>query len=319
MKIWKILTSAIILISIIGTVLSKTRFTLKPQRYLEKPKIATTNLAADEIVHALLSAQGELHRWVGHSELATDPDYSHLSKEDIYAKTQNIAMVHSVESIFSVKPDLVIMASFNRKELIEQVKALGIDVLLLDRFDSFADIKANIEMIGEKIGAAKNAQSLIEDLDTRVENLKSKPLRLVNAQAPSFILFSESSVVMGKKTSLDSMISLLGGSLVPAELGIEGWGRLNDEALANAKPDFIISTLPLADEKSLVSHMKSFGAWRFVDSIKAERILMITHKDLLSISHHFVTGLESLHEKTQLALERTKVSFQQPSIKTKEN
>lgn len=317
MKIWKILTFTIVMISIIGIVLSKTRSSLKPRRYLEKPKVATTNLAADEIVHALLSEQGELNRWVGHSELATNPEYSHLSKEDIYAKTQNIAMVHSVESILSTKPDLVIMASFNRKELIEQVKALGMEVLLLDRFASFEDIKINIKTIGKKIGAAKEAEILINQLDSRVLKLKSKPLSLLNNQAPSFILFSESAVVMGKQTSLDSMISLLGGRLIPAELGIKGWGQLNDEALANAKPDFVISTLTTADETSLVSHMKSFGAWRFVDSLKADTILKVAHKDLLSVSHHFVTGLESLYDKTKIALRNLKI--QQPSIKTKEN
>jgi ABC-type Fe3+-hydroxamate transport system substrate-binding protein len=317
MKIWKILTFTIVMISIIGIVLSKTQSSLKPRRYLGKPKVATTNLAADEIVHALLSEQGELNRWVGHSELATNPEYSHLSKEDIYAKTQNIAMVHSVESILSTKPDLVIMASFNRKELIEQVKALGMEVLLLDRFASFEDIKINIKTIGKKIGAAKEAEILINQLDSRVLKLKSKPLSLLNNQAPSFILFSESAVVMGKQTSLDSMISLLGGRLIPAELGIKGWGQLNDEALANAKPDFVISTLTTADETSLVSHMKSFGAWRFVDSLKADTILKVPHKDLLSVSHHFVTGLESLYDKTKIALRNLKI--QQPSIKTKEN
>jgi ABC-type Fe3+-hydroxamate transport system substrate-binding protein len=191
------------------------------------------------------------------------------------------------------------------------------EVLLLDRFASFEDIKINIKTIGKKIGAAKEAEILINQLDSRVLKLKSKPLSLLNNQAPSFILFSESAVVMGRQTSLDSMISLLGGRLIPAELGIKGWGQLNDEALANAKPDFVISTLTTADETSLVSHMKSFGAWRFVDSLKADTILKVPHKDLLSVSHHFVTGLESLYDKTKIALRNLKI--QQPSIKTKEN
>lgn len=319
MKIWKILSLSAFLTGIISVAIIQTQTISQPKHPVLKPKVATTNLSADEIVYALLSEQGELERWVGHSELATSPDYSHLSKDDIYANSPNIAMVHSVESIIATKPDLVIVASFNRKELIEQVKALGIRILLLDRFQSFEDIKANIEIIGEAIGANQEAKKLVDSLDMRVARLTSKPLSLDNGQSPSFILFSESSVVMGKKTSLDAMVSLIGGKLVPAELGITGWGQLNDEALANSKPNFIISTLELADDKSKVAYMKSFGAWRLVESLKTHNILSIPHKDLLSVSHYFVSGLESLHAKAEKALKMPKVSLQQPQIKTKGN
>jgi iron complex transport system substrate-binding protein len=267
-------------------------------------KIASLSLASDEILLDLMQECGGSQRIVALSTFADDPESSSVVERAKSIKGR----VHSEpESLFSLKPDLVIAASFNRSELIHMIQSRKIPLLVLDKFTSVDDIAKHIQEIGDVVDCPKEARSLNEIFLRQVKiqvaptfNKRGGAASAAKNTEPHkrlrVINYSADMVVMGLNTLFDDLVTRAGGINVASELGLRNWPRIDVETLLSMKPDKII--VIGVDSPKVRAAIKAHPAWGRLDAvIKGNQLIFLDSKTALSTSHYFGSAISDLKKR----------------------
>lgn len=122
----------------------------------------------------------------------------------------------SIESIVSLKPDLVVAASLH-KEVVEQLMALGTPVIVLNA-QTIDDILKNADLLGEATGATKAAAdvkqhitSLLTQVDDKVKSLSEKDRPVVYYE-----VWHDPIMTAGPNTFINELITRAGGTNLAA-------------------------------------------------------------------------------------------------------
>ena len=83
------------------------------------------------------------------------------------------AMSVNIEKALTLKPDVVIASSLNKPETIDNLKRLGIKVVLQPYPESFEEICAYFVQIGELVGQGAKAKDIISQQKSRLTKLKA--------------------------------------------------------------------------------------------------------------------------------------------------
>jgi iron complex transport system substrate-binding protein len=264
----------------------------KPQR------IATGTIAADEIVYDLLRETDQLKRLIAVSTLWGHPKYSHF--KDLPAHIQG-RVGNSVEGLLALKPDLVLLASYNQPDFIRQIQQANVEVAIQNRFRSVQDIYQNIGEIGKLIGLPQAAAQMTKTMKSRLTSLANKPLRDGQGQKLTYLNYSPYGTFLGAETSFHSLITSLDGINLTAKQGLSGWVKISDEILVTLDPDFIIASIGPDGEEPVRQHLNA-SIWQHLPAVQQDRILLIPEKDLLSVSHRFADTAEQIHSKVKRRL-----------------
>ncbi|MBP2133183.1 iron complex transport system substrate-binding protein [Methanomicrobium sp. W14] len=142
----------------------------------------------------------------------------------------------SVESIVSKNPDLVITTTVADKTIIEQLKNLGIPVLIF-KLNTFEDVYRNIETLGEALGLEKSADDLVSKMKENVSEIENMP-----HEAPTpkvmYVVSAGPMYVAGNNTLQSEMIDYAGGDNIFSDK--DGYFVASDEAIIDRSPDVII-------------------------------------------------------------------------------
>jgi iron complex transport system substrate-binding protein len=248
--------------------------------------IVSLSLASDEILLDMLASCGGFSRVAGLSIFADDPSASSV----VIAAKSVKGRVHSEpESLFALKPDLVIAASFNRPELIKMIRARKIPLLMLESFASARDISDHIQKIGDAVGCPKEAKGIRTrfEADVTPATARDKPVRIVN--------YSPDMALMGKDTLFDDLVTRAGGVNAASMAGLSHWPRIDTETLLKLSPDKIVV---LGDDtperrKEIMSH----AAWGRLDAVKKNQFIFLESKTALSTSHYFARAVATLRQR----------------------
>jgi iron complex transport system substrate-binding protein len=160
-------------------------------------------------------------------------------------KTDLSGYTPNVEAIGKYDPDLVVVSG-DTEGVVEQLKTLGIDTLVLDAPMTLDDAYAQIEQLGAATGHVADAAAVVRDTRTRIEKAAARapktnpPLRYYHELDNT--LFSVSS-----KTFIGEVYNLAGLENVAdaADTSGSGYPQLSAEYLVNTNPDVVF----LADTK----------------------------------------------------------------------
>jgi iron complex transport system substrate-binding protein len=251
----------------------------------EPQRIVSQTLATDEILLAICPPE----RIVALSSLAEDGDYSNIVDE---ARRIPNRTTESPERILQLKPDLIFVASYNRAETVELLKASKAPVFRFANFDSIADIQSNIRTAGYATGMDDAAEKLIRKMDedlaaVRARVLKSEsPLRVMSYDRPGF--------TAGSNTLFDDVVRAAGAVNVCAEQGIKGFAKVNSEKILEWQPDFLITGATRGREKSARDRLLEDPAIATSRAGRAGRIIVIDNRRFLTVSHHVARFVEEL-------------------------
>ena len=260
-------------------------------------RIASLSLAGDEILMDLAAKCGIKDRVIALSVFADDPSASNVIES---AKAVNSRVHSEPESLFALKPDLVIAASFNRPELLTMIRARKLNLVYLDRFSSANDIAEHIVTIGKAIGCEKESREMerifFEDL-SRDQNTKSK----TSKPKLRVLSYSQDLTVMGKDSLFDDLVNRAGGVNTATVMGLSRWPKIEAEMLLTSKTDAVIIMEP--DSKQLRLSIKNHPVWKKLPAVKAGNLIFIDPKLALSTSHYFAKAVNELRYKFKLAEE----------------
>ena len=111
--------------------------------------------------------------------------------EEALEKEKVGGMEFNVEKIISLQPDLVLAhggAMGMSAEGFGQLKDAGITVFVVNDAKNFADVYDSIEMIGKATGTVEEAEKLVNDMKTKVEEIQEKAAAIKEEDKKRFML-----------------------------------------------------------------------------------------------------------------------------------
>jgi len=157
------------------------------------------------------------------------------------------AMSVNIEKTFTLKPDVVIASSLNKPETIENLKKLGIKVVMQPYPQSFDEICTYFVQIGDLVGQGAKARQIVDQQKVRLAKLKagipSGKIPNVFIQIGAKPLFC---AVPG--TFMEDFIRFSGGKNIASELTL---GSVTREYVLKQNPDviFIVTMGIVAQEE----------------------------------------------------------------------
>ena len=157
------------------------------------------------------------------------------------------AMSVNIEKTFTLKPDVVIASSLNKPETIDNLKKLGIKVVLQPYPESFEEICAYFVQIGELVGQGTKANDIVTQQKARLAKLKAG---IPSGKNPNvFIQIGAKPLFCAvPNTFMDDFIRFSGGKNSAAALKMGGVTR---EYVLKQNPDviFIVTMGIVAQEE----------------------------------------------------------------------
>ena len=206
----------------------------------------------------------------------------------------------SAEGILSLSPTVIIGEDdMGPKEVITQIKATGVEVLLVEEEHSANGIIDKINCVADIVGKRFFAEQIIakqlmpkiqhlEDISAQGSNEKLKILFILGMQ-------SGSPIVAGRGVSADGFINMLGG--LNTMDSFEGWKPANSEAIIKAAPDVIlISNRGLSGFGGL-SDLKQHPALKFTPAIKNDRVYAMDGMEMLGFGPRTLSAAAVLADK----------------------
>jgi iron complex transport system substrate-binding protein len=249
-------------------------------------RIVSQTLGTDEIVLAICAPE----RIVGLGKFALDPKYSNVVAQ---ARATGAPIVQNTEEILQLKPDLVLVASYSRAEIVEQLQSSGARVFRLANFDRLEDIKQNIRTIGQATGDDERAEALVAQMERELEAVRARVSAAGNKR-PRVMSYSPSGNTAGANTLFDEILRTVGATNVVAENGIEGFRKVSAEQVAEWQPEFIIVGADADKFEATRLQLLSNPAVATTKAAREGRIIMIENRSLLTVSHNVVGLVRSL-------------------------
>jgi len=191
--------------------------------------VVSTSLCGDAYVLALIPPeQITALSWQANSKLSAAPSA---------LRTRNAGRADA-ERLAHLHPDLVVLGPGEPKRATRAVQKNGAAVFALNWAEDFDGVFANLRALGDVSGQSKNAETIINAITARLDNLKTHAPK----QAIRVLYLTPSGNGAGAGVFVDAAILAAGGINHGASLGIRGWGRVPLEKLALDPPDLIITS-----------------------------------------------------------------------------
>lgn len=248
-------------------------------------------MASDEIAAELLIRAHALARLLAVSILADDPTYSNLAPVPPTIKARFAA---DLEGALALRPDLVILASFNKPETLARFKDAKVSTHILGNFTTLADIEANITTIGALLHTDKEASTLVQELKQGLAALtpaKSGQPRL------QVLDFHPGGSVSGSGTLFEALVHAAGGENLAAKKGWSGWPALNAEILAGLAPDAIVAAGEEKDRAMIRAQLLNAPGWKSMRTVTTARLILIPERELSATSHHILKAAVKLNNE----------------------
>lgn len=198
-----------------------------------QPRIVSVGSSVTEIIYAL-----------GAEKLLVGVDTTSMYPEAARALPQvGYMRALSAEGVLSLKPTLIIATiAAGPAGALEQLKATGIEVLVLPDLYDYDSVAAKIAAVGRVTGKVAEAEAMIAKGREAMTTLSGK---LKTAAAHPRVLFLLSMgggapQAAGRDTAAAGIIRLAGG--VNAIDGYSGYRPLTPEAVIASKADFVLVT-----------------------------------------------------------------------------
>lgn len=177
-----------------------------------------------------------------------------------------------LEKIVALNPDLCIaVKDGNPREVIKRLESLNIPVYAIDPQD-FATVMKSLEEIGALLNAENRARSLILEIQSRIQRVKSG-VEKSNRRPRVFFQIGISPIVSaGTDTFIHEMIVLAGGENV-AEGDVK-YPRYSREQVLGLSPEIIIIS-SMARQAAFEQVKSEWARWPNLSAVQSGRIHLV--------------------------------------------
>jgi iron complex transport system substrate-binding protein len=256
-------------------------------RLAAKPvRIVSQTLASDEILFAIVPPE----RLVGLSSLSRDPKYSNVVTE---ATAHTAPSIESAEDVLRLRPDLVIVATYSRSEVVQTLEATGAPVYRLAHLDELDGIMGTIIRLGEAVGEPAAAARVVERMRTRLAAVEA---RRAGKLRPRVLSFS-GGFTAGRGTSFDDIVRRAGGVNEAAARGIDKFPKLSAEQVLAWNPDVLVAGAMPGEEHAVRRRLMTGAGPAETTAGRRGHVVILETRKLLAVSQYVVDAVETLAER----------------------
>ncbi|GAP15866.1 ABC-type Fe3+-hydroxamate transport system, periplasmic component [Longilinea arvoryzae] len=202
---------------------------------------------------------------------------------------------YSLETIASLKPDLVLAAEINTPELVKSMQDLGLTVYYLSNPKDLDGMYANLKTVAQLAGRESEADALVSSLQKRVQAVKDA----ITPDAARVTVFYEldgttdptKPWTAGKDTFLSQLISMAGGSNIGDNLA-GSYAQMSLEELLVQDPSILL--LGDAAYGATPEQVAARTGWDALQAVKDNRIYTFDDDLVSRPGPRLVDGLETL-------------------------
>lgn len=200
----------------------------------------------------------------------------------------------NVEKIISLKPQLVLASPMIPKEGLLQLKDTGLTVLVVNDAETFKEVYQSIEMIGRATGKNQHAVELIKGMKKKLADVMGK-VKAIKAsdQKKVFVEISPEPEIFtaGKNTFIDEILTMIHAENTAKDLN--GWAKVNDEAVISMNPDMIMTTYGSYTEDPVGKVLGTKG-WQDISAIKNKQVIDVNPDLVTRPGPRLAEGVEDL-------------------------
>lgn len=199
----------------------------------------------------------------------------------------------SVETIVSLKPDLVVGGPSAHAQLAAQFERAGLRFAAVDN-TGIDSVYAAIGLLGRVAGDEATAEALEASIKARVAAVKAKTASIPVASRPVVFweTWDEPLMSAGPRTFTAQVIELSGGRNCFADASAD-WPVVSFEALLARDPDWIMAAESHGAALTMERLSKRSG-WTSLKAVKAGRVALIDGDVASRAGPRFAEGLEAM-------------------------
>lgn len=144
----------------------------------------------------------------------------------------------SVETVVSVKPDLVLAPNSVPNDTVETLRSAGLTVYKFGLSESVADISNKTIRTGQLVGACDGASQRVDEMNETVESIESAT---EDRDRPRVLYMMDDGYTPGNGTFIHEIITAAGGENIAATANITGYQQINPETVIEQDPQWIIT------------------------------------------------------------------------------
>lgn len=198
----------------------------------------------------------------------------------------------NIEALLSMDCDIVIASDINRVGGIDpyiQLEEAGIPVVYIPTSTSISEIYKDIEFLGNLTLTSKEAEAMIEDMQTRIQAVvdvvaeeEAKTVYFEISPAPSMY-------AAGQNTFVNEAITLAGGINIIEE---DGFISPSEESILSANPEIIITNVERIETS--VEDIKKRDGWDTIEAVMQDEVYLVGANTSARASQHVVVAVEEI-------------------------
>ncbi|WP_425388195.1 ABC transporter substrate-binding protein [Ectobacillus panaciterrae] len=211
------------------------------------------------------------------------------SKEKVGGQEMNL------EKIISLKPDLVLAhasSAHNSAKGLKQLRDAGIAVLVVNDAKSIQQVYESIETIGRATGEKENADHVVKSMKEKIKMIQAEAAKIKDVKTV-FVEVSPAPEIYtaGKNTFMDEMLSIINAKNAAGDL--EGWNKIDLEAVVKRNPDVIVTTYGYYVKDAAAQVLNRKG-WQEVNAVKQKRVVDVNSDIVTRSGPRLAEGVEEL-------------------------
>jgi iron complex transport system substrate-binding protein len=246
-------------------------------------RIVSQTLASDEMLLPMVAAE----RLVGLSSLSRDPKYSNVVAE---ATRHPAPSIESAEDILRLKPDLIVVTTYSRAEVVQVLESTGAPVYRLANFDDLDGVVTNVRRIGDAVGEEGAAERMVAEMQRRLAAVAARRAGRPRLRVLSF----SGGFTAGRGTTFDDIVRRANAVNEAAARGLEKFPRLSQEQVLAWNPDVLVAGTMPGDAESVRRRLLEGPGVGQTTAARRNQIVLIESRRLLAVSQHVVEAVEQL-------------------------
>ncbi|MDP3493454.1 MAG: ABC transporter substrate-binding protein [Hyphomonadaceae bacterium] len=200
------------------------------------------NLCTDELLMRIVDPS----RIASITYLSQQPINAPLGLDAVASK---LKVNHGLaEEVLMQEPDLILAGRFTSATAVNLLRKIGYKIIVFDPESTLDDMRANIRKLGEAVGEAARAETIIADFDNRLTALQAQ---IPPGEKPVFADVGVNNFIAGENTLYTHVVNASGYRTLGQALGFSGFRNVPLEEILSTRPALISTATPWTSPPSM--------------------------------------------------------------------
>ncbi|KAB8145657.1 ABC transporter substrate-binding protein [Chloroflexia bacterium SDU3-3] len=197
----------------------------------------------------------------------------------------------SVETIVSLKPDVVFAGDESQQQVIEALEQVKIPVVAV-KASTLDEVYQNIALVGQATGHSADAATVVADMQAKAAGVVAK-LKDVDAKPKVFYqVYDEPLMTAGPRTFIGQLVELAGGQNIFADAQ-DDYPQISAEEVVSRNPEVVLG--PESSSSTLtVEQITQRPGWQNIAAVKDGRVVLVNDDIVSRPGPRLVDALEAI-------------------------